>query len=244
MRLPNLPKLPKRTWLPAAFALLLLVWIYGGELLDALRAARAEVAALTVPPNPWFAGGVALLALGAVAVFAWGLAKGRDAAFRGYRLLPILAVVALCAHLFLLPAGAPLPSSAQLGQDVQAFAAEARQQVPPGGLPSQEALEAIAASLPPPPYLVRGARPRAYALSLRTGCDGPATDVAGASAGTLLVCVAQDGRHAWVTAVALPIGQRFGPPQLFGMGGAPFFKEISAPEAPGTTSAGDPDSGG
>jgi hypothetical protein len=83
-----------------------------------------------------------------------------------------------------------------------------------------------------------------YTVSTKTGCDGPSTDAAGAKAGTLLVCVAKDGKRAWVTAVALPVGQMFGSPQLFGARGVPFYKEILPAEAAAADSPSGSDSGG
>ena len=188
------------------------------------------MAALTALPRVYFAAGVLLFAVGAAAMFVEGALRGRDGSFRGYRLLPILAVLALSADLFFLPPlGGPREVSALARRDVNAFAAAAQAMATPASVPtSAGALERAARELGRPPYLVRAERPERYAVRVRTGCQGPAANAQGEGAGTLVYCVAADSLHAWVTVVALPIEQKFGAPAVLSLSGVPYAAEVTA----------------
>jgi hypothetical protein len=204
-----------RLWGNAA-ALALLAWLYGGDVVEGLRARSAEVAALSEPPQLAFASIVLLLAVAVAGVSVWGWRTGRGDDFRGYRLLPILAAVAIFVDLFVLSAERnPFTSYELAAAAVGHLEQRASQLATDGLVPVDRAsLEAVLPELGRPPYLARGRPLPGWTLEVRTGCSGPVTGAQTLPAGTLTYCAAPDRKRAWITAVGLPWEVRTGPPGI------------------------------
>jgi hypothetical protein len=205
----------RKTLLTNVLCLGALGWIYGGDLVDALGARTAEVAAFAALPSPVRPAGVLGLATVGLAVFLVGLVRGLPEGYKGYRLLPILLVGALFVDLVLAEGRTPLDSQELSSVTLQRFQAEAQKLSTEAAVPSEEGvLQPLVDALGAPPYLERGVPVRAYALQVRRECEGPVRDAPGARPGMLLYCVAKDGKQAWVTLVGLPAGVRMGAPAV------------------------------
>ncbi|GMU09819.1 hypothetical protein [Corallococcus caeni] len=212
----------RKTLLANVVCLGALGWIYGGDLADALRARTAEVSALLAPPSVVRTSIVLGLSGVGLAVFLSGLLRKKPEGFKGYRLLPILLVVALFLDLVLVEGKTPLDSPELGAVALRRFQAEAQKLATVEAVPSREqVLQPLVDALGAPPYLERGVPVPAYTLQVRTGCEGPARDAPGTRPGTLLYCVARDGKQAWVTLVGLPAEVRFGAPALLSVRGEP-----------------------
>lgn len=211
-----------------------LVWLYGGDLMDALRVPTAELAAFVQPPTAGFAGLALLLTLGAAGAAAYGHFKKLGPHYRGHRLLPIVLVVVLFADLVVVSsARTPISASERAVLAVHQFASRANALSTPTRVSTDEAeLAKALADLGSPPYFVRGRRVPAFSLQVRPPCEGPVTERGDAGPGTLLYCARQDGKAAWVTLVGLPVGTRFGTPGIVTRGGVPLAGEVgvAAPE--------------
>ncbi len=220
-----------------AFALLL--WLYGGDLYLHQHGKTAEVSALLELPPVGFAAVVVVLACAAAGVAGYGLAKRQGSAFKGYRLLPIVAVVALFADLFVVSAEkVPIPSHELLGAAMQTYAELASNaSTPTEVLADEHKLRELLPKLGAPPYLVRGERPDGYLLQVRRGCTEPVREAPGAQAVTLVYCVSPDGKEAFLSAVALPVGTRFGTPQPFTRAGEVQWASVQ-PRAPSSDDGG------
>ncbi len=214
-------KLPSRkTLLANAACLLLLAWLYGGDLLDGLRARDAEVSAFTVLPSVNRPAGVLVLGVLALGGVVWGLMRRRGDEYKGYRLLPILLVGALFVDLVVAESRMPLGSTDLATMSLQYFHQLAQEQA------TQEAVSADPALLRPlldklgrPPYLVRGQPLQGYTLQVREGCEGPVRSAPGIQPGTFIYCVAPGRKGAWLTLVGLPAERRFGEPDVLSVGG-------------------------
>jgi hypothetical protein len=230
-------RLSRKTLLGNVLALGAILWIYGGDLMDALRARTAEVAAFSALPSPVRPGLVLALTALATGVALWGLARGREEGFKGYRLLPILLVGALFVDLVAAENRVPLDSTDLASGALMRFHQDAQ------GLTSQTAvpddprvLQPLLENLGRPPYLVRGEPLEAYALQVRKDCEGPVRDAPGVRPGTLLYCVAPERKGAWVTLVGLPAGERFGAPAMLSARGEVRFvlvRPVEGDEEPG-----------
>ncbi|XXF76553.1 hypothetical protein P2318_26360 [Myxococcaceae bacterium GXIMD 01537] len=210
----------RKTLLANAISLLALAWLYGGDLRDALRAREAEVAAYTLPPS--VVPPAVVLVLGAIAtgIAAWGLLRRRDDTFRGYRLLPIVLVLALMVDLFRAESADLLSSADTTGAVLEDFRDSVQALASSEQVPSDAAaLRPLLQKLPPAPYLVRGQSVGPFELQVREGCTGPASEPNGARPGTLIYCVAATREEGWLSAVGLPAEQRFGPPAMVSQGG-------------------------
>lgn len=224
---------PLRAVLANAVCLALLAWLYGGDLRDALRARTAEVAAFQQLPSPLKPSLVLGVTGAALGVALYGLARRRAADFRGYRLLPIVLVSALFLDLLFAESDVPLSSASMSQYALQRFGQAVQERSREGRVPTERrALQPLVEQLGAPPYLVKGEPLQRYALQVREGCDGPVTQAPGAQVGTLVYCVARGAGGAWVTLVALPSEQRFGPPQVFSTSGRPHVVAVVPPEAP------------
>ncbi len=230
---------PRAALLINALCALLLGWLYGGDALDAMRARSAEVAAYFEPPNLGFAIAALLATAVGVSATVLGLIQKRPPVWRGYRLMPIATVIVLFVDLFLLSAAkSPLSSSDRTSLTVQGLAEAATRAASPNAVPSNARdLQAMADPFGPPAYLVKGQPVKAWSVSVRQGCSGPVTEVKGDPVGTLFYCVSVDGKQAWISAVSLPVGTFFGPPQLFtrageGVVGAVSVKPLEDPSDP------------
>ncbi|RKH17219.1 hypothetical protein D7X74_13175 [Corallococcus sp. CA047B] len=221
---------PKRGTLVAnVLCLGALGWLYGGELADALRIRTAEVSAVTSSPSVGRAGTVLGLTAVGLVVLGVGLLRKQPEGFKGYRLLPILLVGALFLDLVLSEGRSPLDAEAQAAVALRNFHEAAQKQATPEAVPVEaRVLQPIVDALGTPPYRLRGVQVPSYALQVRRNCEGPARDASGTRPGTLLYCVASDGKQAWVTLVGLPAGVRFGAPGLFSTRGEPRFSVVRA----------------
>lgn len=214
---------------------LLLGWLYGGDLLDAVRIPAAEVSAVTERPSVPFASIVLIASAASLGIAIWGVRKGRGSDFKGFRLLPIVGVVALFVDLFLIsPGKLPLSTSDQLRFVLEEFRVSIERKSSPQGVVTDEGLlRGELARFGKPPLLVRGEPLTTYAVQVRHGCDGPVADAPGVQAGTVIYCIAPDRKRAWITAVALPVGEKFGAPTVLRDGTETLFGVIDvAPPAP------------
>lgn len=201
-------------WINVA-AFLLLLLLFGGDLLDAFRAQRAEVAAMTAPPRGGFAAIALSLTLIAAGVSLYGIRKGRGADFRGHRLLPIVASVLLFIDLLVLSDGMDFPSHELTAAALGHLEQRASNLSQIGAVVSApEVLDPILVELGRPPYLVEGAPLTRWTLEIRFGCEGPVENPEGREAGTIFYCVSRDGGRAWLTAVGLEWAHRFGSPEI------------------------------
>ena len=199
-----------------------LVWLYGGDLVNALRIRAAEVSSFASPPSAARAGVVLALTAVALVVFCAGLLRKQPEGFKGYRLLPILLVGALFMDLVLAEGRAPLEPPELATVALQHFQEGAQGLATLEAVPSDaRVLQPLVDTLGPAPYQAHGVPVGGYALQVRTGCEGPARETSGARPGTLLYCVARDGRQAWVTLVGLPAEVRLGAPAVFSLRGEP-----------------------
>lgn len=225
----------RKTLLVNVLCLGALGWIYGGDLSDALRARTAEVSALLTPPSAVRASVVLGLTGVALAVFLAGVLRKKPEGFKGYRLLPILLVVALFVDLVLAESKTPLDSPEMASVALQHFQAEAQKLSTVEAVPSRaQVLQPLVDALGAPPYLERGTPVPAYALQVRMDCEGPVRDAPGTRPGTLLYCVARDRKQAWVTLVGLPSEVRFGAPAVLSRRGEPRVStvRVQVPEEP------------
>ncbi|RKH02700.1 hypothetical protein [Corallococcus carmarthensis] len=204
-------------------------WIYGGDLSDALRARTAEVSALLTPPSAVRASLVLGFAGVGLAVFVAGLLRKKPEGFKGYRLLPILLVVALFLDLVVAEGRTPLDSPELGAVALQRFQGEAQKLATEAAVPSRaQVLQPLVDALGAPPYLERGVPVPAYTLQVRMECEGPVRDAPGTRPGTLLYCIARDGKQAWVTLVGLPSEVRFGVPAVLSQRGEPRVAAVHA----------------
>lgn len=214
----------RRTLLANAACLLLLAWLYGGDLLDALHARSAEASAFTEPPplvRPAVVLGLGTLASGAL---VWGLLRRRGEDFKGYRVVPLVMVGALFVDLVFAERRTPLGSTDLATLSLRYFQDLAQQQATPDGVPADPAqLSPLIEKLGRPPYLVRGQPARQYTLQVRQDCEGPVRSAAGLQPGTFIYCVAPGRKGAWITLVGLPAEQRFGTPDVLSVRGEPRF---------------------
>ncbi|HEX8438704.1 hypothetical protein [Archangium sp.] len=216
-------KLPStKTTLANVACLLALLWLYGGDLLDAVRARSAEVSAFLEPPTMVWPAVVLVVTLGVLGVVAWGVGRGRPEDFKGYRLLPIVLVCALFFDMVLLESRVPLRPEDVAFMSVSRFQQQAQALANERAVPSDPAvLRPLVEEMGQPPYLVRGTRALAWSLQVRRDCQGPVTEAPGLEVGTILYCVAPQRDAAWVTLVGLPAGERFGHPAVLSVDGEP-----------------------
>jgi hypothetical protein len=232
----------RKTLLANGAALVLLAWLYGGDLADALRARSAETAAFSQVPPLLLPGAVLAVAAGALGGGVWGLLRRRGEDYKGYRLLPLTLVGALFVDLVGAERRVPLGSWDMASLALQHFTNQAQAQATGGNVPADpRVLSGLLNDLGVPPYLVRGEPVPAYTLQVRENCEGPVRSAAGLMPGTLLYCVAPQRQGAWVTLVGLPAERRFGAPEVLSQGGETRFllvqpvkqDEPETPDRPG-----------
>jgi hypothetical protein len=234
MRLP-----PPKTLLANVLCLLALGWLYGGDLLDAVRARSAEVSAFLAPPSLAWPAVVLAATGGALGVVLWGVWRGQGEGFKGYRLLPILLVSALFFDLVFAESQVPLRPEDVASLTLSQFQERAQALVNGRTVPTDPAvLRPLLDALGPPPYLVRGARARAWSLQVRQDCQGPLREAPGLEVGTFIYCVAPGREMAWITLVGLPAGERFGQPAVLFVDGEPQAAVVH-PASPETGEAAD-----
>jgi hypothetical protein len=226
-----------------ALCAILLGWLYGGDALDAIRAQSAQVSAYSEPPNlPLAVVALAAMAVGAGASVL-GVLKRREKTWRGFRLMPIVAVVVLFVDLFVLAGSKALLSSAdRTAMTVRAFAEQASTAATAQQVPDDLAqLQALAKTLGRPPYLVKGAAAREWTVQVREGCSGPVEQLNGEAVATLFYCVAVDRKSAWVSAVGLAAETRFGEPALFTRRGQVVSAQVHTSAVAGAAEEEEPD---
>ncbi|MBU8899303.1 hypothetical protein DRW03_04700 [Corallococcus sp. H22C18031201] len=222
----------RKTLLGNAASLAAIGWIYGGDLLDALRARGAEVAAFGELPSASRPAEVLVLAAGTAAVTVWGLLRRKPEGFKGYRLPPILLVGALFVDLVFAESRVPIASADMASMSLQRFQEAAQQLATPLSVPADpRVLQSLLAELGRPPYLQHGQPVGEYTLQVREDCQGPVREAPGLRPGTLLYCVAPERKGAWVTLVGLPVEKRFGTPEVLSAGGEPRFVLVRPHEA-------------
>lgn len=236
-------KLPStKTLVINALCLLALLWLYGGDLWDALRARGAEVSAFLAPP-PLVWPIVVLAATAAVlGVVLWGLSREQPEGFKGYRVMPILLVCALFVDLVLAESRVPLRPVDVATMSLGRFQEAAQALSTRSAVPTDPAvLRPLLDDMGQPPYLVKGVRAPAWSLQVREGCQGPVKEAPGLSVGTFIYCVSPQRDTAWVTLVALPVGERFGLPAILSEGGEPHVAVVQPALPEGDAEAAPPE---
>ncbi|HVG59630.1 MAG TPA: hypothetical protein VNA24_13820 [Hyalangium sp.] len=218
-------KLPSRKLLLAnAGCLLLLAWLYGGDVRDALQARSAEVAAFTELPSLVRPAAVLVIGVLALGSAVWGLLRRRGDDYKGYRLLPLVLVGALFVDLVFAERRVPLGSLDLASLSLQSFHSQVQGLATADAVPADPGvLNPLLEKLGRPPYLVRGQPLSQYTLLVRQDCEGPARSAPGLQAGTLIYCVAPSRKGAWITLVGLPAERRFGAPEVVSVGGEARF---------------------
>lgn len=210
----------RKTLLINAACLLLVAWLYGGDLRDAIEARKAEASAFTALPPLGPPIGVLALATLALGVGVWGLLRRKGDDFKGYRLLPIVLVAGLFMDLVLAERRSPLSSTDLASMSLQNFHGLAQGLATPEAVPSEPAvLHRLLEKLGRPPYLVRGQPAGEYTLQVRQDCEGPVRSASGLQPGTFIYCVAPERKGAWITLVGLPAERRFGLPDVLSVDG-------------------------
>jgi hypothetical protein len=235
-------KLPASALAMQGLLLVLLGVFYVGDLVRYVRASAAEAAWMASLPSLGLSlAGIATLLL-AAGLLAVGLATGKDAAWRGYRLGPIAGVALFFFDFAVLSSmRSPLSGEERALLAVMALADGAAEHASHTAVPDDPRLLAsFVDDLGEVPFFVKGERVPRWTIDVRTGCTGPAADVAGKGVGTLVYCLAADRKHAWVTLVGLSPGESFGAPRVVSTE-APWMQEVTLappepetdPEAPG-----------
>lgn len=217
---------------PQVAAAVALGFFYGGDLVRYLRSASAEVAWLVERPSlPLTVAGCAAFAL-VLGAGGWGLARGRAADWRGFRLGLVVTIgVFFVDFVVVSSARSPVTREDYARGAVAVLAEGAAALATPARVPDDvRQLEALVGDVLVP-FFVRGERVPRWTVSVRRGCEGPASDAAGAGPATLVYCVARGGKRAWVTLVGLPLGQTYGAPAVVSTG-APWVATVEAAPAP------------
>ncbi|MGZ3458689.1 MAG: hypothetical protein ACXU86_09300 [Archangium sp.] len=216
-------KLPRfKTLLANGACLLALAWLYGGDLLNGLRARSSEVSAFLAPPRVVWPAVVLAATVMALGIVLWGVVRGQGGGFKGYRLLPLLLVGSLFFDVVLAESQVPLRPEEVATLALHHFQEKAQALVKGKRVPVDPAvLRPLVEELGQPPYLVRGERARAWSLQVRQDCKGPVQEAPGLAVGTFIYCVASGSEMAWVTVVGLPPGERFGQPSVLSVDGEP-----------------------
>jgi len=199
----------KKPWVEFAFIAFLL-WLYGGDFVWRVRLSSSAAAVLNpLPP-------LALSLVGAVVSLGLAVSLALHLTKPAFARAHSLALASACAVLFIDFAvissrRTPAMPEERIAMSVQAFADEASSFTTGDGVPvDRRGLGELAAKIGAPPLFKDGAQVEHWSVELREGCRGPATEAGTSSAGTLLYCRSSDGRKAWVSAVAVPLGTRFG----------------------------------
>ena len=81
------------------------------------------------------------------------------------------------------------------------------------------------------PLFKEGVAVGTWHVEVRENCVGPAETAGASPVGTLIYCVAPNRRLAWITAVAVPLGKRFGTAEIISTRGA-FVGEVTVTPEP------------
>lgn len=216
----------KKHFLELGFVAFLL-WLYGGDAVWRVQAASSQAAVLNPMPHLLLSVIGLLTALALAATIALHLRNPEFA--RAHR----LALAAACALVFLdftiiSSRRSPALPEERIAMAVQSFSEGASEYATADGVPTdRRGLAELAAKAGLPPVFRDGVQVERWDVELRDGCSGPAADARTAAAGTLIYCRSTDGRRAWVSAVAVPLGTRFGSPGVISIEGL-FSGEVGA----------------
>jgi hypothetical protein len=194
----------------------MMAWVYGRELGVVLAVRTAPAAALReLPSVEVISAGLACALLGLVLVSVGALTR-RPASWRGFRVVPIAALLIIFVDFGVLGSRRLPGSPEQLAQlAVQGVAELAQVSASAEGLPADAGtFAALTADLGPAPYFVHGEGVGSWSVEVRLGCSGPPSAAGTSSPGTIVYCLSVDRRRAWVAAVGLKEGQRTGAPAL------------------------------
>jgi hypothetical protein len=147
---------------------------------------------------------------------------------RLYWAIPLVLIVAALFDRVVLPKSSN--SYRQLVADLDAFEVALLESSKTDELTMDEPpLKRAVRSLGQPPFLSHGQRLREYKVVVKQGCAGPSQIPENNEPGTLIYCLAENKKQAWLTVVALGEGQLFGPPQVFHREGQVYVKRVLAP---------------
>jgi hypothetical protein len=232
--------LPKGYLAVSAVSLLLVGWVYGGDVTDALAARQAEVAAFAELPSMGFAAAVLVATLVGAIATGYGALTKKSGAWRGYRVMPIIIVLVLFIDLVFLSASHSGVSSADDSlRMLSTLTNQANLLATSNKVPTAQDLEPLLQPLSPPAYLVKGERAKAWHLVARQSCSGPVDEVKGEPVGTIFYCTSADGQQAWLSLVALPFDSRFGPAEVFKRNGKAIPGLVTTHPDPGPEDQGD-----
>jgi hypothetical protein len=211
-----------------------LCWLYLGDLSRLVKVKLAPLALLnTLPSLPTtLLGSVAALAVTGTLLLDLGQRLPDDWRPRG------LIHFAACALLFFdfTVLSARLSTEfpeARIAGVIQALAETASNASTPQQVPTdRRGFEDWARqNAGPVPLFKEGVPVEQWHVEVREGCAGPASAAGNSPPGTLVYCVSSDRRHAWITAVAVPLGQRFGKAEIISTEGA-FVGDVAVAEEP------------
>ncbi len=184
----------------------LLFWLEAGDLLVAVRLPDAPAAALAeVPSVPFALLGTIVALAGLGGLVARSRLPGRVA-----RLLTFAVVLYLAADLSRASGRPALSVEARTDAAIAMVATLAQQDSAERGLATDPRfLSSNFAQLGPSPFFSKGERLN-WLVDVRGGCRGPAADAKGRPPATVIVCMADDRKRAWLSVVTLD--QTFGDP--------------------------------
>ena len=157
--------------------------------------------------SPWPFYALSLAAILGIAAFALFrlIRHGKNPADRAFRLTPIATVIFIAIHLLFIRAiqNPHLPPSMILSS-VFATAAFNPLTSDDGLFPTEPRFYADAFAQTPPPYWKNGEKLSRWNILVRERCTGPVDTRPGAvEPGTLLACLSEDRKIAWMSAVGL-----------------------------------------
>lgn len=156
-------------------------------------------------PWPFYALGLAAIAGIALVALYRLVRRGADPTDRAFRLLPIATIIFIATHLLFVRAtqNPHLPPS-MLVTGIFATTALTPLKSDDGLFPTTPRFYADALAETPPPYWRNGERLSRWNVLIRERCAGPIDTLPGVvEPGTLLVCLSEDRRLAWISAVGL-----------------------------------------
>ncbi|MBL8914574.1 MAG: hypothetical protein JNM17_27975 [Archangium sp.] len=200
-----------------------LVWLYAGDLVRFIKVQSAPVALINAVPS------LALSLIGTALAFAFTAIVLLDVGGRLQpdwrpRSLVHAAVAALVFIDFSIISSrlTPILPEVRVAAVIQGLADAASEAATLDQIPTdRRAFEEWAReSGGPAPLFKEGNAVGTWHVEVRENCIGPAEFAGNSPAGTLIYCVAPNRRRAWITAVAIPLGKRFGQADIISTQGA------------------------